>query len=293
MTAIEDRRERLDDSDTRLPRMAAQLAQIDDDLAEAEQDYDRSKAARDELDAFEEVGVARLDVAAKDSQRWAAARRGAETVQSDVHKASDGLGAIDLPEILGESATVADPDVGDLQRQAEVLRERLRGASDELAAWTRDLARIQDSLDEHLEKVRIDIERELAERGLDAAKLREIREIGKRASLLPSYEAKLRDTREDLRTVEHAFTDALEERKTLVKQQRQDFDVVLREVERMFRGRIRARRVDDGDERPLAKFLVGLETTGHHAVVERSRRREQAVATSAGRVAGTLAVGNR
>lgn len=262
MTAIEDRRERLDDSDTKLRRMAAQLAKIDDDLAEAEQAYDRSKAARDELDAFEEVGVARLDVAAKDSQRWAAARQGAETVQSDLHKASDGLGAIDLPEILGESATVADADVGDLQRQAEVLRERLRGASGELAAWTRDLARMQDSLDELLEKVRIDIERELAERGLDAAKLREIREIGRRASLLPSYEAKLRGTREDLRTVEHAFTDALEERKALVKQQRQDFDVVLREVERMFGGRIRARRVDDGDGRPLAKFLVALKQRG-------------------------------
>ena len=39
------------------------------------------------------------------------------------------------------------------------------------------------------------MERALAERGLDAAKLREIQELNRQAALLPSYEANLEQTR--------------------------------------------------------------------------------------------------
>ena len=146
-------------------------------------------------------------------------------------------------------------------------RERLRGVSDELAVWIRDLARIQDSLDEHLRKVRIDIDRELRRTRPRRGQATGDSGDWSAGFLAAKLRSQPRATRKELRTLEQAFRDALKERKALVQQQRQAFDIVLRDVERMFGGSIRARRVDDGDGRPLAKFLVDLKQRGHHAVV--------------------------
>lgn len=86
----------------------------------------------------------------------------------------------------------------------------------------------------------------LAERGMDAARLKEIQELNRQAALLSSYEANLNATRARLETSEAAFDRLRGERRDLVEAQRSAFDRVMSEVEREFDGRIRARRIDHG-----------------------------------------------
>ena len=157
---------------------------------------------------------------------------------------------------------------GDELRQLELaprwqrLDERIRAAERELSGWIDDVARIVESLERNQDRVRVAVERALAERGLDAAKLREIQELNRQAALLPSYEANLHETRERLVASEASFGRSQDERKGLVEAQREAFDRVMSAVEREFDGRIRARRIDNGVAKPLDAFLRALKQKG-------------------------------
>ena len=145
-------------------------------------------------------------------------------------------------------------------------QNELQRLSQEASAVENILAKLDSSETREAEKnhdaLRVDVERALAERGLDAARLREIQGLNRQASLLPSYEANLNRTRESLATSEASFARMQEERRALVAEQRGAFDRVMAAVEREFAGRIRARRIDDGDYRPLETFLRSLKQKG-------------------------------
>ena len=106
------------------------------------------------------------------------------------------------------------------------------------------------------------VERALAERGFDAAKLREIQELNRQAALLPSYEANLDQTRKRLAESEASFDRLHKERQSLVQAQREAFDQVISEVEHEFEGRIRARRIENGVVELLDSFLRSLKQKG-------------------------------
>ena len=264
---IEERDKELRELDKQLHDMTKRLADLDGSLAEAEQAHARAGSAKHALTAFSEAGVERLHQASRDRQRWTEAKRNAETIRHDIHRVALAMSALDVPG--SEHGTAGSPvpesmapDEGNLERRWNRIDEQIRHVERELGDWLDDTARIVTTLEKNQDGLRVAVERALAERGLDAGKLREIRELNRQASLLPSYEANLNQTRKRLNDVEEQFARARKERRALVGEQRKAFDRVVADVEREFGARIRARRADDGDRRPLETFLRGLKQKG-------------------------------
>ena len=264
---IEVRSQGLGALDGRLRDLAKQLAKLDEDLAEAEQAHERASSAGEALAAFSEAGVEGLHRAGRDRQRWTDLKRDAEAIRLDVGQVAQSIGALDVPELddkLAEFLGSEGVDLRqlDLARRWSRIEERNRAVGQEMSAWIDDLIRIVGSLEQNQERLRVAVERALAERGLDAAKLREIQELNRQAGLLPSYEANLNETREHLAVSEASFDRLQGERQQLVEAQRKAFDRVMSEVEREFDGRIRSRRIDNGVAGPLDAFLRALKQKG-------------------------------
>ena len=265
--AIQKQGDDLEVLDGRLQGLANQLASLDDNLAEAEQAHDRAESAKRALAAFSEAGVEVLQRAGRDRQQWDAARRSAEVVQADLRRMSQSIIGLDVPEVgtaLAEflESEGIEPRRLDLESRWARLDERIGDAEQELLAWIVDVTRVVESLGRRQEGLRVSVERSLAERGFDAAKLREIQELNRQADLLPSYEANLDQTRMRLAESEASFDRLRGERQTLVQAQRAAFDRVMSEVEQEFEGRIRARRIDNGVLARLDSFLRSLKQKG-------------------------------
>ena len=264
---IEDRDKELREMDKQLHDITKRLADLDDGLAEAEQAHARARNAKDALTAFSEAGVEGLHQASRDQQRWTEAKRSAETIRSDIHSVALAVSSLDVPRSEhGTSGTPIPervaPEEVDLEHRWNHIDEQIRLVEQELDGWIGDTARIVTTLEKNQDVLRVAVERALAERGLDAGKLREIQELNRQAILLPSYEANLEQTRKRLNDAEKQFARMREERRVLVGDQRKAFDRVVADVEREFGRRIRARRTDDGDNRPLDRFLRDLRQKG-------------------------------
>ncbi len=264
---IDERNRELLDLDERLREVAQQLTRLDDSLAEAEQACQRARSAKQALAVFSEAGVAGLHQAGRDRQRWREVKGGAESVRADVHRLVLSVSTLDIPEAeeglaSGPVPEELDPIGMDLDRRWKRLDEHIRLVEREMGDWIGDVTRLVGFLEEREDSLRAGVERALAERGPDAAKLRELQGLNRQASLLPSYEANLDRTRERLVESETRYCRLKEERELLVGEQRAAFDRVVGEVERGFSGRIRARRIDDGDYRPLDAFLRALRQKG-------------------------------
>ena len=264
---IDERNRKLLELDERLRDVAKQLTRLDDSLAEAEQACQRAGNAKQALAAFSEAGVAGLHQAGRDRQDWRDVKGSAESIRSDVHRVALSVSTLDIPDMADGLVSVPVPEELnplklDLSRRWKRLDERIRLVEREMGDWVGDVARLAEFLEKREDDFRARVERALAERGLDAAKLREIQELNRQASLLPSYESNLNRTWERLDESETTFDRLQDERRLLVGEQRAAFDRVMREVEREFGGRIRARRIDDGDHRPLDTFLRGFRQKG-------------------------------
>lgn len=264
---IEMRKERLAELDRRLGELAQRLAEMDQRVAEAEQARDRAKAARDALDAFAEAGIERLHRAGRYRQAWIDSVNTAGTIQREVAEAARSAGEVELPDIpedAVEALTTAGVDAAtvDIVSRWGRIRGHLEAANCEIAAWISDSRKIADILAAHEGEMRKDVERALAERGYDAAKLREFQELSKQAGRLSSYEANLKDSRDRLDAGEKEFARLQEEREIQVKQQRKAFDGVMAAIEREFGERIRACRIPDADPSPFDDFLRRLNQRG-------------------------------
>ena len=264
---IEKRSENLQELDGRILELAKKLAKLDEDLAEAEQAHERASSARNALAAFSEAGVEVLHRAGRDLQRWTVTKRSAESIRSDVRELSQSIAAFETPDSERVPTEVLDSEAIDtreldLERRWKRLDERIGAAEQEMTSWIDDVSRVVVSLEKRQERVQVTVERALAERGLDAAKLKEIQDLNRQAALLPSYEANLDQTRRRLTESETSFDRLQKERRELVGAQRAMFDRVMSEVEREFVGRIRARRIDSGVGKPLGDFLRDLKQKG-------------------------------
>ena len=266
-SGIESRNQELRTLDGRLRDLAGQLAKLDENLAEAEQARERADSAEKALATFAEAGVEGLHRAGRELQRWTGTKGSATAILFDVRQVSRSFAAFEVSELDDMHAGELGSEGDELRRldlapRWQRLDERIHAAEQELSGWIDDVTRIVESLERNQERVRVAVERALAERGLDAAKLREIQELNRQAALLPSYEANLNETRERLATSEASFGRLRDERKGLVEAQREAFDRVMTAVEREFDGRIRVRRLENGVVKVLDAFLRTLKQKG-------------------------------
>ena len=265
--AIMDRAKRLVEFDKELSRSASRLSKLVDDLADAEQAFQRSQRAADELAAFSDAGVEKLNRVSSDLSRWRGSAKAATELASEVDRVLGSLPVDDLPEIDKDLASalkalgMAEGE-SELGARWERVQSFLRSAKDEMGAANAVMKSITDALEVHESAVRVQVDRDLAARGLDGARINQLQELTAQASLLLSYKAHLNELSDGLLSAERAFEALLQEREDLVEQQRRAFNRVIEAVHSQFDGRIEARRLDEGRKDTLDSFLRALNQRG-------------------------------
>ena len=258
---------RLTGLDKELTDLAARLAKLDDDLAVAEQALERCRGAAAELAAFSDAGVTDLHRASRERRIWQDAEEAAAELAGGLKRLLQSAESLDAPgsdersEPVLRAAGVSDR-AAELRSRWERIRAGLRSATDELSAANASIGSITAALRSREQAVRVDVERKLAGRGVDGARIKEFQSLSSQASLLASYEANLAQTRGRRDDAERAFETLLAERRRLTEEQREAFDRVMKTVETEFDGRISARRIEDDDRGPLERFLKRLNQRG-------------------------------
>ena len=257
---IRAREERLRALDGELGRTARRLAKLDEDLADAEQACERSRKAADELAAFADAGIGDLHRASRDLHRWREFADAARALAAELDRIRTSAESLDLPEAgdhLADALRLAavDEQADELRARWSRVHDLLQSASGELGSATGAAGSVVKTLTAHEGGVREAVDRGLAARGLDGARIKEFQALNRQASLLASYEANLDQMRGKRDDAERAFQRLLADRQALVDRQRNAFDRVIETVRTALGGRVSARRLDDGDHRPLERFL--------------------------------------
>ena len=264
---IGERETLLDRLDKDLSGAAERFADLVDKRAEAEQAFERSKAAGAELAAFSDAGVENLNRASSDLRLWQESEKGAKELASKLDSLIDAVAMIDLPEVNGPLTQVLQDKgiVGsaiELRTRWDSVRDILLSAKEEMNAAYAVTRSIAGTLVTYEHDVRVQVDRKLADHGLDAARINQLQALNTQASLSGSYEANLNQARSVLAEADRSFESSRSERKDIVTQQRGAFDRVIETVHLQFGGRIVARRVNDGDKEPLESFIKGLSQRG-------------------------------
>ena len=264
---IIERENCLGELDKELTRAAKRLAKLGDGLADAEQAFQRSQRAAEELAVISDAGVENLNHVSSDLSRWRGSANVATELASEVDSLFESLLEVDIPDIDGylagvlEAAGIVEGEV-DFRARWDRVRHSLRSAKDELRAANAVIKSITDALEVHEDVIRVQVDRDLAARGLDGARINQLQELTGQASLLKSYQAHLNEISDALLRAERTFGALRQERENLVEQQRCAFDRVMEAVHSQFDGRIVARRLDEGRKDTLDHFLRVLNQRG-------------------------------
>ena len=264
---IAAREKRLKEFETELTRAARNLATLSDDVADAEQAFQRSQGAATELAAFSDAGVEKLNRVSSDLSRWRGAAEAAAKVENEVDSLLKSLIAVDIPDIDNDLISVLEA-VGTVEGEVEFgaqwdsVRRLLSSAKDELGTANAVIKSISDALEVHKNTVRVQVDQDLAIRGLDGARINQLQDLTAQASLLENRQAHLDEQKNALHHAEIDFETMRQERRDLVEKQRCAFDRVIMAVHSQFDGRIEARRIDEGRKDTLDRFLRALNQRG-------------------------------
>jgi hypothetical protein len=264
---IHQRRHQLGKLDRELAMLAKRLSDLDEQVDDAEQAYQRADQAKKELAAFSEAGVERLHQAGRARQLWEAATRKGEELLVEAKAAHAAATPLEVPELddvtrAALASAGVDPSKLSLAQRRERVLELLQAAASELEAWSRETQEVQEAVAGYEAKLRVEVERTLAKQGFDASKLKEFQSLSQQAALLASYEANWKEVRKQRASEEGRLLERQEARQRLVTGQREAFDRVIDVIQREFGGRIHARRVDCGVAGPLEGFIRALAQRG-------------------------------
>ena len=266
MPAIMRRQEQLASLDRSLAESAKQLAKLDDDVAEAEQARTRADKAASELAAIADAGIADLHRAARQTQRWQGAEEHLRRLAGDVERLLDSANSMGPPwQDDEEEPRPEDPSLSGRTALAEQwgrAHDALSAAKSELSDTSDATKEVAQAWSEREHAIREDVGRRLAELGMDRARISEFQSLSRQAAMLPSYRAALEDVMRRRSKSEGTFDAGCRRRRELIAKQQSAFDSVIDAIGKQFGGRIRVRRIDEGNRVPLERFIKALAQRG-------------------------------
>jgi hypothetical protein len=129
-------------------------------------------------------------------------------------------------------------------------------------AWLLALNARMEGVDGIANKRRTEMERKLAEAGLSAAELDNVKALSRRAELRDSYVQVATRAQEELEQAQASFIDLLASRKALIAQRRKLYDDVISAVSDQFHQQVRIRRLEHAFTAELDELLSNLRQKG-------------------------------
>lgn len=264
--SIEERKRDLHELDKELRRTAKRLAKLDEDLEDAEQAYERSRKATDELTVFADAGIDDLRGASRDVLRWQEFARALTDLDTDVSQIQASVRSLEPPNVhdsfAGLHNDLVTKELEGLHAQWSSLCHLLGSAGTNLSSVVGATKAVVKILQAREHDVREDVNRKLAASGLDGAKINEFQALNRQAALLVSFQANLDQKRQERDKLGRRFQTLLADRREKVDEQRNAFDRVIAEISTAHDDKIVARRIDNGDQKPLEDFLLGWKRRG-------------------------------
>ncbi len=253
---IEERNHQLSDLDKELKLVQKRLTELDDKVAEAEQALARSESAFEELAAFSDAGVNELNSASSVAAAW---NDHVSSLVEAVKKATeldDSIHALRMPDATVDTLTTQMQEHLELARSASSnLQQTLIEARNTASAIFAERHNRRDDLRENVDRI-------LAEQGVDGSRISKLQALNAQASLRDSYESNLNSVQQVFSQTYEGFQSMLEERHALVAQQRESYDRVIATIQQQFQGGIAAKRIDNGNLKNLEDFLLNLNQRG-------------------------------
>ena len=264
---IKSRGQQLKRTDADLARAAVQVREHESRLAEAEQAFERSRGAAEELAAFSGAGVDGLNQVSSTLRGWEVTREGIKVLQSNLGDLIGVVSEIKFPELKEpEELALKDAGLGDTNQNLDSRLNRvlslLNEAMGEAVVAARDAQSVSGFLEEHERELRVLVNRRLAETGVDGSRISELQALNAQASLMGSYQANFEESRAVLDNALRVFHDLLNERRQLISQQRSAYERVSETLRLQFEDRIVAKRIDGGNHGPLERFVRELGQRG-------------------------------
>ena len=257
--------EKLSMLDNDLITDAKQFKNISDRRADAEQAYERSKRAVQEIEAFSSAGIGELGRASSEAHQWQEAAATINELGGEIARLADEVKETEMPEIK-ERTDDALQDTSQSQANLHTawsrVRDLLYAAKKEAESANSTVRSIASSAKANEGDMRVKVDRRLAKLGHGGARINQLQSTNVQASLCESYRANLEDVRSNLNKIDESFAARRAERKKLVRMHRGVFDRVIKAVDRRFGGRIKASRIDDGDTQKMDDFIRSLGQRG-------------------------------
>ena len=257
--SIEGRKRDLRELDRELRRVAKHLAKLDEDLEDAEQAYERSKKATDELARVADAGIDDLRRASRDVYRWQEFASALTDLGTGLAQTQTSVKSLELPN--------ADDSFGKKPhglpaKELERLHMHWSSFRDSFSSTDKNLSTVVSAtksivkiLQAREHDVRKEVNRRLAAAGLDGAKINEFQALNRQAAFLTSYRANFDQKRQEHDQLGHRFQTLLADRREKMNEQRNAFDRIIKKISTDHDDRILARRIDNGDQEPLEGFL--------------------------------------
>ena len=263
---IEGLESELQEMDKELYKLAIKHDKLDQDVADAEQAYDRAKRAKDLLAEYEEAGFDAYYQVGKTLQIWQKANEEAHSVQSKVAAAIEIARDIDTQNVKKSLSRLSIDNEIDikalkLKKRCDQIVAHLESGRRLFEEWSQDVDRVIHALKECQIERRTAMETALIGRGISGL-IPDLRAFSRRAALLPVCSSTLQDTKKKRTRCRRAFGRLLDARDGLVHRQRESFDRVVQVIEREFRGKIRVKRFDHGSQEKLYTFLTAFKQRG-------------------------------
>ena len=265
--AIKARNVQLQNLDRELRAAAQDLDELDEETAEAEQAFERSQRAVEELDAFSEAGIEELHDASRNLQRWQDSAEAFKILGGNIDSALQSAEGFDMPDIDSVLANLLA--AAGVEEPAEAFRKHWKLAADSLRDARNEAANViaiiklaVSVLEANERKIYDDVIRKFENQGMDISKIHEFQALKRQAYLLESYQAHLHEKKTQFAATERSFEKMLQERNNLVEEQRAAFDRAIEAIDKKFKGDISARRIEEGDRQPLESFLRKMNQRG-------------------------------
>nr|MBP6809353.1 hypothetical protein [Chromatiaceae bacterium] len=265
--ALLTQREALRDLDRRLADAVPKLTRLQEQVAAAEQEWQRTADAREAMKQFEQAGTAALPPAQQDAAR---AKSFASDVREQAERAREMAGAIcalTLPAL--DSAEVAvhlSPPGWEEIADAVSLLNTAKSQAAAVVASLESLGGIANATkiaaNTRLAKLTAEVQAALVAAGRSASDLNQFDAYARTAQHYDSFLAALQGKQQELEKARDGFNADLVERDALLTAHRNAITQVCGEVEARFAGRVLVAVDREGGRGPLESWVLGLRNQG-------------------------------
>lgn len=264
---IKNREELLSRHDRTLGRTARQFVKIAGDLADADQAFDRSTKATEELAAYDDAGVGSLSRLSIRLGNWQEQANDSETIEASLAELIADVGRLNIPQSDDRIGTEDEsfdlaPAEARLRSRIAAVTNLLRSAQGELSELRTTINSALDTLKTREQSLSVQINRDLANQGFDGGRINQLQAINEQASQLETNRTALERAQLAQTKAHEEFEDQQAKRRQLVGEQRAAFDRVMDQVRDQFGGQIIARRIEHAQTGPLDEFVRNLGQRG-------------------------------